>query len=177
MVMGNLVKSIYFRALNLRTSRGRLVLGALSFPAACGRSGRGYRKREGDGLSPGGSYRLECLLYRDDRMLRPQTGLAAMRLRPDWGWCEDVGDRNYNRLVRLAPLNGHDRLMREDHLYDLIVVTSHNLRPRVQNAGSAIFFHLARDGFAPTAGCIAVSLKAMRAILPRCGPRTRLIIA
>jgi L,D-peptidoglycan transpeptidase YkuD (ErfK/YbiS/YcfS/YnhG family) len=174
--MHRAVKSLHFRALSRKSTRGLLIVGGMRFPAACGRSGRAAIKREGDGLTPLGSYALEALLYRADRLLRPRAGLSAMALRENWAWCETPGDRNYNRLVALPPAAGHDRLKRADHLYDVIVVTGHNRRPRIQNRGSAIFFHLARDGFAPTAGCIAVSLKAMREILARCGPSTRLVV-
>jgi L,D-peptidoglycan transpeptidase YkuD (ErfK/YbiS/YcfS/YnhG family) len=170
------LKSIHFRALNASATRGILVAGHMTFTACCGRSGRGVLKREGDGLSPVGSFCLDALLYRADRMLRPRTGLPAQALSDGWAWCETVGDRNYNRLVRIAPETGHDVLKRADHLYDMIVITSHNRRPRAQNLGSAIFFHLARDGFHPTAGCIAVSRNAMRLILARCMTNTRLII-
>jgi L,D-peptidoglycan transpeptidase YkuD (ErfK/YbiS/YcfS/YnhG family) len=174
--MDRAVKSLHFRALSLKSTRGALIMGGMRFPAACGRAGRAAIKREGDGLTPLGNYQLEALLYRADRMRRPRTGLGVTALRDGWAWCETPGDRNYNRLVALPPEHGHDRLKRADHLYDMIIVTGHNRCPRVQNRGSAIFFHLAREGFAPTAGCVAVSLRAMREILARCGPKTRLVI-
>ena len=66
-------------------------------------------------------------------------------------------DRNYNRLVTLSPLSNADRLTRSDHLYDLILVLGYNDRPRVRGKGSAIFVHLARPGYAPTDGCIALT--------------------
>jgi L,D-peptidoglycan transpeptidase YkuD (ErfK/YbiS/YcfS/YnhG family) len=133
-------------------------------------------KREGDGASPVGSFDLVEVLYRSDRTARPKTALPVLPMRWRWGWCERVGDRNYNRLVLLPYAAAHEYLCRDDGLYDVVVVTSHNRRPRVQGLGSAIFFHLARPGFAPTAGCVAVTLPAMRAILGRCRPGTRLVI-
>jgi L,D-peptidoglycan transpeptidase YkuD (ErfK/YbiS/YcfS/YnhG family) len=78
-------------------------------------------------------------------------------IRADDGWCEEPADRNYNRLVKLSPRSSADRLTRDDHLYDLILVLGHNDRPRVKGRGSAIFVHLARPGYSPTAGCIALS--------------------
>ena len=67
-------------------------------------------------------------------------------------------------------------MKREDQLYDIVVELSHNERPRVQGHGSAVFFHLRRPDGGPTAGCIAVSLKDMRRILARCGPKTRIVV-
>ncbi len=83
----------------------------------------------------------------------------------DDGWCEDPSDRNYNRLVRLSPGSAADRLTRDDHLYDVVLVLGHNDRPRVKGKGSAIFVHLAREGLTPTAGCIALSRRDLRSLL------------
>ena len=152
-------------------------MGGMSFPCALGRSGKRHLKREGDGASPVGSFALETVYYRGDRMSRPSTALPVARLNKGWGWCEKVGDRNYNRRVHLPYAAAHEDLCREDRLYDVVVVTSHNRKPRVQGGGSAIFFHLSRPDFAPTAGCIAVTLPVMRTILARCGRTTRLRIA
>jgi L,D-peptidoglycan transpeptidase YkuD (ErfK/YbiS/YcfS/YnhG family) len=55
--------------------------------------------------------------------------------------------------------------MREDHLYDIVLVLGYNDRPRVRGKGSAIFVHLAREGLTPTAGCIAFSRRDLRALL------------
>lgn len=151
-------------------------MGSLTFPCALGHSGRRHLKREGDGASPVGNFGLVEVFYRPDRISRPVTGLPLRPLQPAWGWCERVGDRNYNRMVNLPYAAAYEYLCRDDDLYDVVVVTSHNRRPRVQGFGSAIFFHLSRHGFAPTAGCIAVTLPVMRTILARCDARTRLVI-
>ncbi|MFZ1069982.1 MAG: L,D-transpeptidase family protein [Methyloceanibacter sp.] len=125
--------------------------------AALGRSGARALKREGDGATPLGRFPVRQVLYRADRVMRPRTVFPLRAIRADDGWCEDPADRNYNRLVKLSPRSGADRLTRDDNLYDLILVLGHNDRPRVRGRGSAIFVHLARPGYAPTAGCIALS--------------------
>jgi L,D-peptidoglycan transpeptidase YkuD (ErfK/YbiS/YcfS/YnhG family) len=124
--------------------------------AALGRGGIRALKREGDGATPLGRFRIREVLYRADRMPRPRTQLPVRAIRAGDGWCEDPVDRNYNRRVRLSPRSNADRLMRSDHLYDLVLVLGYNDRPRVRGRGSAIFVHLARPGFTPTAGCIAL---------------------
>ncbi|MGY4300533.1 L,D-peptidoglycan transpeptidase YkuD (ErfK/YbiS/YcfS/YnhG family) [Bradyrhizobium sp. i1.4.4] len=91
-------------------------------------------------------------------------------------WCEDAGDRHYNQAIRLGPEQGGDRLKRTDHLYDFIIEIDHNTRPRVAGRGSAVFLHLARDNFGPTAGCVSMTKAAMLQLLRRLGPRTRIII-
>jgi L,D-peptidoglycan transpeptidase YkuD (ErfK/YbiS/YcfS/YnhG family) len=87
-----------------------------------------------------------------------------------------VGDRNYNRLVKIPYATAHETMQRPDNLYDIVIETSHNERPRVQGHGSAVFFHLRRPDGGPTAGCIAVSLRDMRIILQHVRPGTRLSI-
>jgi L,D-peptidoglycan transpeptidase YkuD (ErfK/YbiS/YcfS/YnhG family) len=163
-------------SLSDRSTTGVLVLGGMRVPCSLGRSGRRVAKREGDGASPRGVWQLRRLFYRADRMLPPRGPLRAVALRPQDGWCETVGDRNYNRLVRMPYAAAHETMQRADGLYDIVIELSHNERPRVQGHGSAVFFHLRRADGGPTAGCIAVSLKDMRRILERLGRRSRIVI-
>lgn len=170
------MKNLRLLTLSARATAGMLAAGELRFRCSLGRSGRSYIKREGDGASPRGSFALRRLFYRSDRLRPPRAGITTRVLRDHDGWCETVGDRNYNRLVRLPYASSHERMKREDHLYDVVVELSHNERPRVQGHGSAVFFHLRRTDGGPTAGCIAVSLRDMRTILQLCGRKTRLTI-
>ena len=153
-------------------SRGVLQVGSLTLPVALGRGGVRANKREGDGATPRGCFRLKRLWWRADRHPRPLTMLPARRIAADDAWCENPADRRYNRPVKLAPQSPADRLARADMLYDFIVEIDHNSRPRVAGRGSAIFIHIARPGFAPTAGCIALAMPSLRRLLARVGPRT-----
>lgn len=83
------------------------------------------------------------------------------------GWCDDPADRLYNRPVRLPYPGHHERLWRNDRLYDIVVVIDFNLTHPKRNAGSAIFLHIARPALAPTEGCIAVTERTMRRLLTR----------
>jgi L,D-peptidoglycan transpeptidase YkuD (ErfK/YbiS/YcfS/YnhG family) len=157
-------------------SRGLLVAGGLHVRCALGRAGVTRRKREGDGATPAGRLRMVAVLYRADRLRRPATRLPAAPIAPDAGWCDDPADRNYNRPIRLPFPRSHERLWREDHLYDVVVVLDHNLAKPRPGAGSAIFLHLASPGFQPTAGCVAISRQAMRRLLARASPATFLDI-
>jgi L,D-peptidoglycan transpeptidase YkuD (ErfK/YbiS/YcfS/YnhG family) len=156
--------------------RGWLIAGPLAVPVALGRSGILANKREGDGSTPRGTFRLRRLWWRADRAPRPRTRLQVRRIRPDDGWCEDPRDRRYNRPIRLPPNHPGDRLWRADRLYDFIIELDHNTRPRVSGRGSAVFVHVARPGFAPTAGCVALQAQALRRLIALAGPRTRITI-
>lgn len=144
---------------------GRLILAHGVRRAALGRGGAAALKREGDGATPLGRFFIRQVLYRPDRMPRPRTRFPIHAIRPNDGWCEDPADPNYNRLVGLSPRSSADRLTRDDTLYDLVIVLGYNDCPRVRGRGSAIFLHLARTGYLPTAGCIALSRRDLLALL------------
>ena len=157
-------------------SQGWLVAGPLALPVALGRGGIKANKREGDGGTPRGVFRLRRLWWRGDRHPVPATALPVYRIRPDDGWCEDPTDRHYNRPVKVPAGSNADRLARADQLYDFIIELDHNTRPRIAGRGSAVFIHVARPHFAPTAGCVALRLDVLRRLLARLGPHTKIIV-
>jgi L,D-peptidoglycan transpeptidase YkuD (ErfK/YbiS/YcfS/YnhG family) len=143
------------RAPGTRT-RGILRGPGIALPVALGRAGIQANKREGDGATPRGRFRLRRLWWRSDRMAKPRAALPLRAIRRDDAWCEDAADRRYNQPIRLSLEAPGDRLWRDDHLYDLIIELDHNTRPRVARRGSAVFIHFARPGLEPTAGCVAL---------------------
>ena len=167
---------IHVRARPAQRSRGILLAGSRALPVALGRGGIKANKREGDGATPRGTFRLKRLWWRAGRHARPVTLLPAKRIRPDDGWCEDPSDRHYNQRITVPPNSKADRLARKDNLYDFIVELDHNTRPRIAGRGSAVFIHVARPGFAPTAGCVALDINALRRLLARLGPRTKIMV-
>ena len=58
-----------------------------------------------------------------------------------------------------------EQMWREDDVYDLVCILAHNDDPPVPGLGSAIFLHLARPGYAPTEGCVALSREDMLEVL------------
>jgi L,D-peptidoglycan transpeptidase YkuD (ErfK/YbiS/YcfS/YnhG family) len=157
-------------------TRGVLIAGGRTIPVALGRGGIRADKREGDGGTPRGTYHPRRLWYRADRHPRPKTLLPVRAILAADAWDESPASRSYNRPIRLGEAAAGDRLMRADALYDYIVEIDHNTRPRIAGRGSAVFLHLARPGFAPTAGCVAMTAPAMLQLLKRLGPATRIVI-
>jgi L,D-peptidoglycan transpeptidase YkuD (ErfK/YbiS/YcfS/YnhG family) len=149
-----------------------LIAGGTAIPAAIGRAGIIANKREGDGGTPRGKFHPVRVWWRADRGTAPRTLLPLRQIRGDDAWSEDPADRNYNRAVKRSGKMPGDRLTRSDHLYDIIVEIDHNRRPRIAGRGSAVFLHLARAGYAPTAGCVALDRGRLRWLLARLGPRT-----
>ena len=158
---------------------GHLTYAGTRVPCAFGRSGVVASKREGDGATPLGAFRLRSCYWRPDRGPRPITGLPTIPIRRDFGWCDDPAHPLYNRPVRLPFAASRERLWRDDHAYDVLVTLDHNADPPVPGAGSAVFWHLTKTRGGPlthTEGCVATEETAMREILARCGPGARLLI-
>ncbi len=150
-------------------ARGWVTAGPFRIPCALGPAGIVRLKREGDRGTPAGRFKLLWGYYRPDRP-RPQAGGVPLEpMRRDQGWCEDPQSPRYNRPVHLPAADCTDRMWRKDHLYDLTFVLDQNFSYRAKGRGSAIFFHLARPGLTPTAGCVAISAADMRKLAPRLG--------
>ncbi len=157
-------------------SRGWLTAGGQIIKVALGRGAIRADKREGDGGTPRGTFRPRQLWWRADRHPRPATFLPVRAIGPEDAWCEDPSDRHYNQPLRLNSKQGGDRLRRADHLYDFIIEIDYNTEPRIAGRGSAVFLHLARKDFSPTAGCVSMTKGAMLRLLKRLGPKTRIMI-
>lgn len=159
-------------------------VGSARLRCAIGRSGISRHKREGDGATPTGTFGIVEVWVRRDRVAAGGRHLAALRasgvpvqwIRPDDGWCDAVGDRNYNRAVRHPYPVSAERMWREDGLYDVVVVLDYNIAPRAQGRGSAIFLHCARPDYAPTEGCIALAKRDVLRLLARLGRGGRIVV-
>ncbi len=152
------------------SSEGKLQFNGKSYPCALGKNGIRTDKSEGDNATPVGRFALRRVLYRADRLFEPETALDTQALHYNDGWCDDPSHVAYNHPVKTPFQASHELLWRDDHIYDVIVVLGHNDDPPVPNKGSAIFFHLAREGYSSTEGCIAVSLEDMLDILKQVTP-------
>ena len=147
------------------TADGLLRFRGETLRCALGAGGIRADKREGDGATPLGLLPIRRVLFRADRGARPATALPAEPIAPDDGWCDDPGHADYNRQVRLPHPARHERLWREDAVYDVIGVLGWNDAPVRRGRGSAIFLHLARPGLPPTEGCVALPEADLRRLL------------
>ena len=161
------------------TARGKFSGNGLTCQCALGRGGviGAAQKREGDGTSPQGLWRMKRVFYRPDRLARPDTALPVVPLREIDGWCDAADHALYNHPVTLPFSASHEKLWREDHVYDLIVELDHNSDPVVPARGSAVFFHLAHDDYRPTEGCVAISRDHMLQVLKNYRPETSIEIS
>lgn len=127
-------------------------------------------KREGDGATPLGEFPVRRVFYRSDRWPRPHMDVPVRPIGPRDGWCDASTSPSYNRLIHLPFSESHEVMLRQDHLYDVVLELGYNDDPPLPGRGSAIFLHLARDDFGPTEGCVAVRPITMRVILAALRP-------
>ena len=168
------VRSIVVRRAPGASHRGMLQLGELVMPCALGGGGIGPVKREGDGCTPLADMAVLAGFWRADRLARPRTRLPMRPIARADGWCDAPADRNYNRPVRLPYPASHERMWRTDGLYDICIVLDWNIAERRRGLGSCIFLHMARPGYLPTEGCVALSPPDMARLLPLLRKGTRL---
>ena len=147
------------------TPDGLLAFRGERHRCALGRGGVRADKAEGDGATPLGALPLRRVLYRADRLAAPRAAVPVEPLAPDEGWCDDPAHADYNRRIRLPHPARHERLWREDSLYDVIGVLGWNDAPVLRGRGSAIFLHLSRADLAPTEGCVALPLRELLGVL------------
>ena len=138
--------------------------------AAIGRGGIATKNREGDGVTPAGTYPFRRVLYRSDRMVQPITHLPVAVIMPNDGWCDAPMNPKYNQQVKRPYRAGSEALWRDDHLYDVLAVIGFNDQPVVQGKGSAIFLHVARPAYSATDGCVAMAQKDLLDLLSLLGP-------
>jgi len=153
-------------------SDGRFDLGGRWTNCALGKGGvtPAAAKREGDGASPLGVWPIREVIFRPDRGIAPLTGLPVRPMAEDDGWCDAPGDPAYNRPVKLPYPASAEVMWREDGLYDLVVVLGHNDDPPIAPLGSAIFLHLAWEGYLPTEGCVALTREDLAELLSKARP-------
>jgi L,D-peptidoglycan transpeptidase YkuD (ErfK/YbiS/YcfS/YnhG family) len=161
---------------NLEYRDGLLTWPGGAARAAVGRAGVRADKTEGDGATPAGTYPLVSGCFRADRVAAPRSGLPMHAVSPTDAWVDDPADRNYNRRVAL-PYPAHaEPMWLDDPVYDLLAVIGYNMEPVVPGAGSAIFLHIARPDFSPTAGCIAIDREVLVDLMPFLGPGSTITI-
>jgi len=155
---------------------GEVLFGGRVLRCALGRGGIGTKAGEGDGITPAGLYPLRSAFYRPDRLDRPKTGLPTIPLLHTDGWCDDPGHADYNRQVRTPFGASHEKMWREDALYDVVVVLGFNDDPVRSGLGSAIFMHVAKPKYEPTEGCVALALMDLLDVLEGCSADSQIEI-
>ncbi len=128
-------------------------------PCRVGKGGFLGPKQEGDGCTPIGTWQLLTVYYRSDRMSLPKTVLPVVEITPNMGWSDDPKDPQYNQCITTPHSFSHEKLWRDNNVYDVLITTNHNTNPVFPECGSAIFIHRMRETMMPTEGCLALKFE------------------
>ena len=124
---------------------------------AVGKRGISIKKKEGDFITPKGTFKIREIFYRKDRVQSLITRLKKTVIKKNMGWCDDPKSKKYNKLIYFPFKHSAEKLYRRENIYDIILVLNFNMNPVKKNKGSAIFIHVAKKSFQPTHGCIALN--------------------
>ena len=160
----------------VRVKKNYLTFRKSQFQCSVGRSGFSKNKKEGDGFTPVGTFNIEKVYYRADKIKHLKTNINKFKINVQDGWCDDPGQIEYNQLIKFPFNFSAEKLHREDSLYDIVCVLSYNTNPIVPGLGSAIFIHVANENYGPTEGCIALNKEDLIYLLSLVNNKTKIIL-
>ena len=142
-----------------------------------GKRGINIKRKEGDLITPKGSFKVKRVFYRKDRIKKLSTKIKKTVIKKNMGWCDDPRSRNYNQLIRYPFSFKSEKLFRSDNIYDIILVLNFNMNPIKKNKGSAIFIHVAKKKYLSTKGCVAISKIELKKLIKLLSYNSKIIIA
>ena len=152
-----------------------LLYDEFKFKCSIGKNGKTTKKIEGDNKTPKGLYALGPLYYRKDRLPKLSTKLKKIEIMKNFGWCDDVKSKFYNKPIKTNINVRHEKLYRNDKKYDLLIPIEYNSKRPKKNKGSAIFLHLTNN-YKKTQGCVAIKEKDMLILLNLINKKTKIKI-
>lgn len=155
---------------------GFLTLNKSKYKCSFGKNGFTKNKKEGDLKTPIGTFKILDCYYRSDKILKPKTKLNCIKIQNNMGWCNDPRSKQYNKIIKLPYKYTYERLARKDCLYDILLVTSYNMKPIKKNLGSAIFIHIAKSRYKPTEGCIGLKKEDLLKLINQIKRNTKIKI-
>ena len=152
-----------------------LKVGDFLFDCCVGKGGISYKKIEGDKKTPKGLYNIGELYFRKDKIKKFFTKLKCKEIKKNMGWCDDVLNKKYNKMIIIKKNIKHEKLFRNDNKYDLLIPIKYNFNKPKKGLGSCIFIHLTQN-YKPTNGCIALKKKDFLIMLKLIDKRTKILI-
>ena len=113
--------------------------------------------------------------YRKDRNFKPITKLNSIHTNKQMGWCNDVNNKKYNKLIKINKKIKHEKMFRKDYKYDYVIPINYNTKNIKIGKGSAIFIHISKN-YKKTAGCIALKKKDLLILLKIINRKTKIKI-
>jgi L,D-peptidoglycan transpeptidase YkuD (ErfK/YbiS/YcfS/YnhG family) len=155
---------------------GYLEYKNFKFRCSLGKAGIRTKIKEGDNITPKGTYKIIKIYYRKDRIKKIKSSIKKIGINKKMIWCDDTKSENYNRQIKLPSKFSYEILYRKDNIYDILCVINYNINPTIKNRGSAIFLHLAKKNYQKTKGCIALKKKHLLKLLSLIKKNTKIKI-
>ena len=147
--------------MHIYINKKNLIFKNYKAKCAIGKRGIGYKKKEGDLITPKGKYKIKLILYRKDRIKKIQSKIKKIEIKKNIGWCNDPLSKNYNKIIKLPSSHSYEKLYKKENIYDIILVLNYNMNPTIKNKGSAIFIHVAKKNYKKTEGCVAIDKRSL----------------
>jgi L,D-peptidoglycan transpeptidase YkuD (ErfK/YbiS/YcfS/YnhG family) len=160
----------------VRVKKNYLTFRDYQFQCSIGKSGFSKNKKEGDGFTPVGTFYIERIYYRADKISNLVTKINKVKIHERDGWCDDPRQKEYNQLIEFPFNFSAEKLYREDSLYNVVCVLNYNTNPITPGLGSAIFIHVVKDDYKPTEGCVALKQKDLIYLLSFIDNKTKIIL-
>ena len=144
---------------------------------AVGKRGIGLKKKEGDLITPKGTFKIKEIFYRKDRIGNLKSKIKKRVIKKNMGWCDDAKSNRYNKLISFPFRYNAEKFFIKENKYDIILVLNYNMNPIKKNKGSAIFIHVAKKNFAPTHGCIAINKYEIKKLIKEVDHKTKVKIS
>lgn len=166
----------------------------VSIPVVVGRAGLGWgrgltnpppssdpQKREGDGRSPAGIFRLAYAFGYAPPDQVPEIKLPYVQCTESVECVDDTNSSYYNIIKDRHSLGKVDwksseKMRMGDDEYKLGVFIAHNTAPTVPGAGSCVFMHIWKAPGHPTSGCTAMSIGGLESLLGWLDPRSNPVL-
>ena len=161
--------------MHILINKNYLTYNKLKIKCAIGKKGIGYKRKEGDLITPSGQFKIKYILYRKDRV-KISTKLKKKVIKKNMGWCDDPKSIHYNKLIKLPFTHKHEKLYKKENIYDIILVLNYNMKPIKKNRGSAIFIHVSKNDYKKTEGCVAIKKVNLMKLLKEINPNTKVKI-
>ena len=147
------------------------------YRCALGKAGIKKKNQEGDNITPIGIFRINKIYYRADKIKKILSPIKTIQIKKNMGWCDDPKSNLYNQPINLPTKFSHEKLYRNDNIYNLVLVLDYNTNPVIKNKGSAIFIHVAKNPYNKTKGCIALEEKDLIELISKIKKDTKIKIS
>ncbi len=152
-----------------------LIFNDFTFKCSIGKNGSTNIKIEGDKKTPKGLFSIGNVYYRKDRNYKPITKLKCIAINNKMGWCNDIKNNKYNKLIKINKKIKYEKMFRKDYKYDYLIPINYNIKNTKIGKGSAIFIHLTKN-YKSTAGCVALKKKDLLILLRLINKKTKIKI-